>query len=479
METILGKSKRDLSTLMLYESMRRYLKDGGRLGFVITQSVFKTGAAQGFRHFKFPRQDPLHPGEVPLSVKCADDFCDFQPFEAATNRTAMIVLRKGMPTSYPMKHYTVWQKLPGRRIHPDSTLEEVQKATRRLPYHAKPVDSKDPTSAWITARPKALEALRKVLGKSDYQARAGVYSGGLNAVYWLKEVEPAGKDPLTGKELVRAVNLTEGQKSGIRQLRDPVLLEAELVFPLLRGRDVQRWRAEPSAHILMVQDPKTRRGIDEDRMQREYPHAWSYLKRFEAQLRERAAFKRYFTKKEAKTKKVVLTGPFYSMFDVGEYTFAKHRVAWQRIASSLDGVALATDEKPLIPQETHSLVVVDSAREAHYLTAVFNSRPLGLAAQAYAQRGGKSFASPHILQNIRIPTFNPKMLLHQQLAELSEKAHQLAAEEEWQALAGVEEQIDLLVAKLYGIKDEELAEIKRNLREINKDDLKTGRLFPK
>ena len=43
----------------------------------------------------------------------------------------------------------------------------------------------------------------------------------------------------------------------------------------------------------------------------------------------------------------------------------------------------------------------------------------------------------------------------------------------------MEEKIDLLVAKLYGITNEELAEIKKNLREISKEDLKTGKLFGK
>jgi len=467
METILGKSKRDLSTLMLYESMRRYLKDGGKLGFVITQSVFKTGAAQGFRHFRILTDHRSK--EIPVRAESADDFTDFQPFEGATNRTAMIVVRKGMPTTFPMKHYTVWQKFPGKSYRPDLSLEEMKDITRRLPYHAKPVDAKDKTSAWITAREKALEALKKVLGKSDYQAREGVNSGGANAVYWLKDVELVGKDPHTGKELVRALNLTEGEKSGIRQIHEPFLLEEELVFPLLRGRDVQRWRAKPSAWILMAQDPKTRRGIEPNKMQREYPQAWSYLKRFEKELRDRQS---------RGIKDMIEKGaPFYTMFAVGEYTFAKHRVVWQRIASSLDGTVLAVEKKPSLPQETHSLVVTDSKNEAHYFAAIFNSSPLNVAAQTYAQRGGKSFASPHILQNVRISKFNPRKLLHRQLAELSEKARKLAEDEQWQELAEVEEKIDLLVAKLYGISNEELTEIKKNLRELSKEDLKTGRLF--
>ena len=46
MDTILGKGKKDISTLMTYVAADRYLKDGGKLGFVITQSVWKT-LAQG------------------------------------------------------------------------------------------------------------------------------------------------------------------------------------------------------------------------------------------------------------------------------------------------------------------------------------------------------------------------------------------------------------------------------------------------
>jgi len=477
METILGKSKRDLSTLMLYESMRRYLKDGGRLGFVITQSVFKTGAAQGFRHFRILTDHRSK--EIPVRVESADDFTDFQPFEGATNRSAMIVLRRGLPTTYPMKRYTVWQKLPGKSLRAELnlTLEEVKKLTRRLPYHAKPVDAKDKTSSWITAREKALDALKKVLGKSDYQAREGVNTGGANAVYWLKDVEPVGKDPHTGKQLIRALNLTEGQKSGIRQIHEPFLLEEELVYPLLRGRDVQRWRAKPSAWILMVQDPKARRGIEVLKMQREYPHAWSYLKGFEEELRERAAFKRYFTRKDKNSRKAVETGPFYSMFNVGEYTFAKYKVMWREQASRIES-CVARGSKEHLPLPDHKLMLVDckSDRESHYLTALLNSASSNLAVLSYAI--GIQFDT-HLVHNLNIARFNPRKTLHRQLAELSEKAHKLADGEEWQELAEVEEKIDLLVAKLYGITNEELAEIKKNLREISKEDLKTGKLFGK
>jgi hypothetical protein len=55
MDTILGKGKKDISMLMTFTVMDGLLKDGGKLGFVITQSLFKTsGAGQGFRRFRIP-----------------------------------------------------------------------------------------------------------------------------------------------------------------------------------------------------------------------------------------------------------------------------------------------------------------------------------------------------------------------------------------------------------------------------------------
>ena len=89
MDTILGKGKKDISMLMTYEAMDSYLKDGGKLAFVITQSVFKTsGAGQGFRRFRLGSGTPIKPVYV-------DDLSSFQCFEGATNRTAVVVLQKG------------------------------------------------------------------------------------------------------------------------------------------------------------------------------------------------------------------------------------------------------------------------------------------------------------------------------------------------------------------------------------------------
>ena len=61
-----GGGKKDLSMLMLYAAADRYLKPGGRLGMVITQTLFQTkGAGDGFRRFR------LGAGRPAASACCA------------------------------------------------------------------------------------------------------------------------------------------------------------------------------------------------------------------------------------------------------------------------------------------------------------------------------------------------------------------------------------------------------------------------
>ncbi len=52
-----GGGKKDLSMLVLYAAADRYLRDGGRLGMVITQTLFQSkGAGDGFRRFQHRRR---------------------------------------------------------------------------------------------------------------------------------------------------------------------------------------------------------------------------------------------------------------------------------------------------------------------------------------------------------------------------------------------------------------------------------------
>jgi SAM-dependent methyltransferase len=443
----LGAVKVDIATLMTYVVADALLKEGGKLGFVITQSVFKTAASAGFRRFELPEQNKQR---RPLKVLHVDDMVELLPFEAASNRTAVLVLQKGQPTCYPVL-YTVWRKVEGARFSPDSTLDEVLAATQRHDWHAEPVDPRDSTSQWLTAHPAALQAIRKVLGKACYKAHEGVNTGGANAVYWVQKTYTLPN----GNVVVQ--NITEGAKNKVKQ----VLMEVEpnLLYPLLRGRDVQRWHAQPSAWII-VPRLKPQQVIPLSEMQVKFPKTYAYLKQFAPTLLQR---------KDAITQGALKRGePFYFYGAVGDYTFAPWKVVWREQSAQMTAAVVGTAAgKPVMPDHKLMLVDCNSKIEAHYICALLNSSIIMAVVQAYAV---SIQMDPHILDHIRIPRYDPNNPVHRELADLSRQARVIVARGDTAWLGQVEKKIDELAAQVWGLTESEMDAIRQSLQTTDNDE---------
>lgn len=447
MDAILGKGKKDFSALMTYVAGDKYLKQGGKLGFIITQSLLKTsGAGQGFRRFELP-------GKVPFSPLSVDDMSSFQPFEKTNNRTAVIVLVKGKPLSYPIG-YNYWKKrLRGRgsSVGFDTPYKEV--TTDKITYAtwvAEPVDPNDITSTWITARRSAIRAMRKGLGSSPYQAHAGAYSGGCNPVYW---VSVTGKRP-DGLLLVQ--NITEGQHTSVRSTTH--CIEGGLLYPLVRSGDLSKWVAKSDFKIILAQDTKTKRGIEINVMQSKYPRTYSYFKQYENIL---------LSRKDRGTSGIIEQGgAFYSMFGIGEYTVSNHKACWSRMGKVEAAVLHTINGRSMIPQETLVLVECHSAEEANYIVAVINSSVFQCTVSSFGQKGGKSMGSPSILEYIQVPRYDPGNPVHVRLTMLSQEAHKAATQADSNTLEETENKVNKSVAELWDLSDKELKEIQRTLEEL-------------
>jgi hypothetical protein len=175
-EARLGGGKKDLSMLMTYESAQDYLRPGGTLAFLITQTVFKTmGAGAGFRRFRLA-------DSTPLGIRVVHDFSALQPFEGATNRTAAFVLDRDVETVYPVR-WVDWQTQGSRRPKTTSALTDVLKGTTRVEMVASPVRARDRTSPWLTVASGDVAALRQAIGKSPYRGYTGAYTGGLDGAF--------------------------------------------------------------------------------------------------------------------------------------------------------------------------------------------------------------------------------------------------------------------------------------------------------
>jgi hypothetical protein len=127
-------------------------------------------------------------------------------------------------------------------------------------------------------------------------------------------------------------------------------VEPDLLYPLLRGRDVKRWCAQPSAWII-VPRLKPHQVIPLSEMQVKFPKTYAYLKRFAPTLLQR---------KDAITQGALKRGePFYFYGAVGGYTFAPWKVVWREVANELDAAVIGSVQSlPVIPAHTirtHSL----------------------------------------------------------------------------------------------------------------------------
>lgn len=426
----MGGGKKDISALFFSVAADKYLAHNGKLGFLVTQTLLKSaGAGEGFRRFELPASPGRH--RVGLRVLGVQDLVEVKPFEGAANRTAAVIAAKGDKTRFPVA-YTVWLRKQGGRIPEDSTLAEAESRCLRRQHVARPIAAKR-GAPWTTGEPAVLEAAAKALGSSHYRARAGTTTW-LNGVYWVRVLERLPD----GNLLIE--NLYDVGKIVVRQVQ--VSVEPDLVYPLLRGRDIAMWRAAPSDCILVAQDPATRKGYEESEMRVSWPLTYAYLRRFEKELRQRSGFRKYF---EA-------TDPFYSMYNVGPQTSAPLKVVWRELATGMAAAVCAPvashalGERPCVPDHTVIAVSVQTACEGHYLCALLNSSPSRWIAQSYLHL----HASPHVLNHVKIPRFDGADRRHLRLAELSAEAHVATAGDE-ATITSIQAEVDEVAAELWDI----------------------------
>jgi type II restriction/modification system DNA methylase subunit YeeA len=455
----LGKVKRDLAMLFLARCFDRYLAVGGVLGFLIPFTVFKTQAGAGFRRFLASR----------TRVRVVHDLVTLYPFEGAVNRTAAVVVEKVGPNELDMVvrenlrgvNHVVWVNPSKKPVPTDKPLEDVLKETGRYDVVMVPLEAGKPESTWMQLTPKAVEAVRKLLtGPQHYEAHEGV-NVALNQVYYvrIKGRTPDGRLVITNPP-------EPGQKKSVKQVEAAV--EPDIVYPLVRGRDVKKWFVDfEDRYIILPHDPKTAKPISEMTIKTKFPNTYDYLNHFKKELEKRSIHKLWGK-----------NNPFYTVYDIGVYTFQPYKVVWKRIAGAITGKAVSfacavitpINGKPVIVDDSTILVNTNDINESYYLAGFLNSllsRTI-IASYSYELR-----QETHIVDFIKIPKFDPQNEAHNKIAELSKRAHELAsikhskppAAERYnhieKELGKVEREIDLAVAELFGLSEEDLREFEK------------------
>lgn len=430
----LGVHRKEISALIAYIAADKLLERGGILGILITQSVFKSLASSGFRRFELSGGEPLGVAEV-------HDLSDLRLFKDANNRPSILIAVKGLRTVYPVR-YVKWLRGPQHPMPAELVAEPLR----------------GPTGPWATLTVEGLRVLKKVLrrGGGGYRARSGVVTG-LNRAYWVRILGIFG-------DLVRvssAGSMAEGPEA---------LVERDLVYPLLRGRDVGRWRASHELHIVLPVEPGGDAvGIEE--MAEKYPGAYRWFSSWYRDLVERGGHPYSEILRHWRGGSGGRGAPFYTIFNLN-HQLSKCKALWRYIADSLKASAVCEDPDPHTGRTAPyvldcKLVFIPASglEEAQYLAAVMNSSIASFTALSY---GIETQLSTHIVENLGIERYDPDNHIHRRLSKLSQRAHELARIGGSEELHHLEEEIDSLVSELYGLTREEMVHVRENLRILRR-----------
>lgn len=405
--TRLGNVKKELSVLFVYVGLDHYAKNGGSLGFVITQSIFKTGANEGFRRFT------LRPGEA-FRIVSVSDLSLSLPFENAVNRTAVLIAQKGDVTKYPVP-YKLWFPDRSESVAFDSTLKEVMRAFSIKKWLAAPVEPSVRESTWLSASEKAFPLLTKIVGDRSGEMMNRTYAGSctwLNGVFWIEEKEVG-----THKSVIS--NLSQVGKTKLQSVTTTI--ENDFIYPLIRGRDVHAWHAHASSFILM---PHKRDDFGEpvelSDLKRKYPLTFGYLKRFEKELTKRSGYKQLHHSRPE----------FYVVGNTGNYTMAPFKVVFKELTEIFQCAVVGpsridnSDRRPTIPDHKLLFVTCDEEDQAYFLAGVLNSIPARAA--LYSASVGVQTQSyyPTDVSRVALPKFERGNRVHQKIVNISRRCHQ-------------------------------------------------------
>lgn len=424
----LGSAHDDISVLMTYVIMDNFLKDGAKLAFVINQNLLQaSGGGDGFRKFTIKEK-------TPVKVESVNDFVEVEPFKdlGVNNKTATIILRKGEANSYPVL-YKKWRKCSKKVIGSNESKEGVlERKIACTELYASPIHEYN--SPWMIAAGNEKKLFDKMINKKGspaYRARKGVDTSA-NAIFWVTEKKKIKND------LILIDNSPENSRKKISQISDfPV--EKACVYPLLRGKDVKKWKYHVEYSILLPYK-KDGKVMEKEELLSDCPNLFDYFyldtHDFIPVLTERATYKKFILRQDEHA-------PEYSLYNIGKYTFSPYKVIWKALSKDVAAVTISNaDNRMLIPDHNLLMVPLENEMEAYYLTGILNAEIISQFVNAYVAW----FISGHILERIKIPQYCEENELHKEIAILSKEAHLMAGREE--ELEGVEKRLNGKVNRL-------------------------------
>lgn len=401
------------------ESGFGYLKEKGKLGFVISSKITSTLYANLLRRFLIEKTS--------ITKMIDHSISNRRYFKEATNSPMVLVARKTAPEERGVQF----------------TFDAAECINWKSKQQAIPLYPNDPESPWCLAPPSVVSIFMKMrkgtLRLGDVVAvRRGVMTS-KNDVFLITTLAS------TATKGVLTVTNKGGEKGNI---------EADMVCPIVGGRDIEAWSFNTFNYII-----------------------WTHNETGEplVTLPENAA--RYFSKYEKKLVKrddYRESQPPWVIFRVSREKL-EDKVAWQELSKMMDAVVLRakiTDkivgEKLLIPLQTVYFVTTRGTNFNYGMAGLFNSTPVRAFISSFALREmGQPPRFRHFSWTVGLVPLpidlvkgNPGSTLRK-VIQMSKQMHASKGKDEELA-----KELDRQVAALYGLSEEELNHLNAYLHSL-------------
>ncbi len=427
-ETFFGGNELDISAMITYTVADKWLDaDGGRLSFVLTQTLLQSQSSGGFRRFAV--------NGMSLQVRLVDDFVAVRPFSGIGNKPAVIHIQKGQPTTYPIE-YRIWNRSSSASIPEEATWAGASKQLYFEKMEANALSGSG--MRWCILPPAQFQNLSVLDGRDlRIEGRKGIMTD-LNGAYFVELLGP-GRFPNT----VRIRNHPESGRHPLPSMQGDV--ELDLVYPLIKGAtNIRAFYATVSPLFALIPNI----GITTNEIPlvsefaRNYPGALQYFQAINGQsantglglLDARSTWRSrmlpQFEKRVREGKMAAEDIPFYAVYDIGAYTFAPFKVVWAEMAGTLRAAVIAEAEvpfgggmRPVVPDHKVYFAAFDEAGEAHYVCALLNSEPVRTFIDGFTIK----LQVGTLFKHIELPAYHAGNPNHRQMARYSQEAHAILA----------------------------------------------------
>jgi len=423
--------KEDLSTLCVPAALDLYLRDQGRAGLVLRQSTMKSDlAGRGVRRLSiFKDRDPLELTHI-------HDLGNLNVFDGAVAPAAVWLLNKGAKTRFPVP-VSCWSAKSKRSVAIASALDEVLGQTRIAAEFCRPLSAADPEGRWSFDVDVEVDPIDAIKGSNALKPRIGFFTGGANAVYYLERAETrAGRGS-------RYRNIVERAKRQAPQVT--VELEPDLIYPVVRGRDVSFWNVKSEVFVLNPHTSETKiRPIPEQVMRSDYPKCFGYLQSMRRLLDQRRGFSGW----EKKTQEEY----FYAIQRIGDYSFSPYKVCWSYISEDfVVGVCgYGQDGRLLLPNDKVVFLPAATREEAFFLAGILSFNVI--RASVISSVSGRQ-VSGNVIRHYAVPAFDLGDTRHGRIASLCADGHRAIAEQDLAGARALYEALNLACADLFGLPD--------------------------